>query len=63
MINIDTAVLLISDLLQAVVLTLFLVSPVLLAPDSRHRPRRSLRFLRNIFDRVDRVLHKPVEVT
>ena len=53
---------------QAVVLTLFLVSPALLAssggcPDCHHRPRRSLRFLRNIFDRVDRVLHKPVEVT
>ena len=44
-----------------------LVSPALLehtggCPDCHHRPRRSLRFLRNIFDRFDRVLQKPVEV-
>ena len=52
---------------QAVLLTLFLVSPALLehtggCPDCHHRSRRSLRFLRNIFDRFDRVLQKPVEV-
>ena len=54
------------------VLTLLLVSPLvspaLLAqsggcPDCHHRERRSLRFLRNIWDRFDRVLQRPVEVT
>ena len=61
-----------SDVAQAVVLSLVVVSalvcPALLAPpggcpDCHHRQRRSLRFLKNIFDRFDRVLQRPVEVT